>query len=393
MADSNMKIAIIIVTYNRVHSFHRLLDSVCEADYKDDFVDLIVSIDKSEVQDKIEHIVSSRSWTHGKTITIKQKERLGLKRHVLQCGDLSIDYDAIIMLEDDLVVSPQFYYYAKSTLSYYENDERVAGISLYKHETHTGVYRPFVPAPNGYDVFAMRFAQSWGQCWSRRMWADFRVWLNANEYKTLPSDALVPPYIMSWNSQSWLKHFMRFLEWSKKYFIYPHYSLSTNCSDAGEHNLSNNNDFQVPLLYSWNNIDLKLAPLDNLTKYDMYYERIDLQCDLFDSLEGNYALDLYGSRDSYGSARYVISTCVLPYVIIKEFALKFRPIELNCIYASAGMEIRVYDLTRPAAIKRKLSVAQSRYDVRAISWKRLLALAFSEIANLFKSKVMRLLLR
>ena len=49
---------------------------------------------------------------------IKHSKNLGLRAHVITCGDLVNIYDNIIVLEDDLFVSPYFYKYANDALNF-----------------------------------------------------------------------------------------------------------------------------------------------------------------------------------------------------------------------------------------------------------------------------------
>ena len=50
---------------------------------------------------------------------------------MLQCGDISYEYGSVIVLEDDLFVSPFFYKYAVEAQEFYRDDNRIGGISLY----------------------------------------------------------------------------------------------------------------------------------------------------------------------------------------------------------------------------------------------------------------------
>jgi len=105
------KPAIVVVGYNRPKALERLLRSIHDADYSDySDISLVISLDKgpSEVRD----IASSFLWRYGPKRLIIHEARLGLRSHILSCGDLSQTYRTVIILEDDLVVSPAFYDYA-----------------------------------------------------------------------------------------------------------------------------------------------------------------------------------------------------------------------------------------------------------------------------------------
>ena len=121
-------IAIVVVAYNRVTSLNRLLNSLLQADVED--APLIISIDKSNT-DTVERFANNFIWPFGEKKVITHDKNLGLRTHILSVGDWLDMYDAIIVLEDDIVVTPGFYRYAVSAYSYYHKDKNIAGISLY----------------------------------------------------------------------------------------------------------------------------------------------------------------------------------------------------------------------------------------------------------------------
>ena len=380
-----MKIAIVAVGYNRPDSMNDLLKSIVKADYDSDRVDLIVSIDKGERQSEVISVAEQISWSFGEKIIRAFSERQGLRNHIIQCGDLTEKYDAVVVLEDDLLVSRYFYSYVKQTLKFYQNDPNIAGISLYKHQTHPGVYRPFDPVNNGYDVYMQQFAMSWGQCWSKQMWKEFKLWYSKNVNKNLFEDSLLPEYIAGWNKQSWLKYFMRFIVENNKYFVYPYTALSTNASDIGEHCRIPNNDFQISLLQG--RLEYRLPEFENAIKYDIFFERVGL--DVFPELDGKIVLDLYGNRSQFEGADYAISTVPHPYKIVKTLQLKYRPIEINCIIPKEGLGIYIYDLHTKSKLPSRCIDVVTRYDVRAIHWKKLLHLGWSGFLSALLDKVKR----
>ena len=384
-----MKYGIIAVGYNRPESLHRLVESVVSAEYGSEDIDLIISIDKSSNQYQVVEAVNNTNWEHGEFKLIQREARMGLRKHILSCGDMVEQYDAIVVLEDDLVLSPFFFDYIKETVSVYSDDPHIGGISLYKHETHPGVHRPFVPACNGFDVYMMQFAQSWGQCWTKSMWLGFKKWYTENENADLGRDSSLPAYIASWNAQSWLKYFMRYLVETDKYFVYPYVSLSTNASDVGEHNTNANNDYQVPLLAGRKSY--MLPDYGEAVRYDVYFERQDIEDQIFIELEGKKTLDLYGQKRDFGGAKYLISTQSLPYKKERAFQIKFRPHEQNCFRPEKGEDIFLYNLTEKGEKPVINPINVTRYDVRAISWKRLLRLGYHGFWAALRIKIGRVI--
>lgn len=380
-------IAIVAVGYNRPDSIKQLLQSLQCADYDQDQVDLVVSVDKGERQQEIVSVVENINWAHGKKKIRAFSQRQGLRSHIIQCGDLTETYDAVVILEDDLMVAPYFYSYVKQAVTRYNDDEHIAGISLYKHQTHPGINRPFEPANNGYDVYLQQFAMSWGQCWTRTMWQHFRAWYNENEGKNLSEGNILPTYISNWNKQSWLKYYMRYIVEEDKYFVYPYFSLATNASDVGEHCRIPNNDFQVSLQEG--NPEYRFPHFEDAIKYDVFFERIGIEDKVFPELNGKKLLDLYGDRITYGDTKYLLSINSLPYKVVKTIQLRYRPIEINCIYPSAGEGIYLYDLSVPSDAPRINMDIITRYDVRSLHWKKTFHLGWNGFIEAILNKVQR----
>lgn len=382
-----MKYAIVAVGYNRPDSMQTLIESILYGRYGDDRVDLIVSIDKGENQDKIINVAENVDWKYGEKKVRAFPERIGLRKHIIECGNLTSEYDAVIVLEDDLIVSPFFYEYVKKAVERYKLDNKIAGISLYRHYMHPGVYRPFEPANCGYDVYFQQYAMSWGQCWTKSMWNDFKEWYEINQDCNFKEKVIIPDYIVNWNRHSWLKYYMRYIVEKNKYFVYPYISLSTNSSDVGQHCVIQNNDYQVPLLQG--NKEYNFPDYKNAIKYDIYFERVFDESFYIDNIDGKILLDLYGNRSCYEDADYVISTKNLPYKKIKEIQLKFRPIEINCINQVGGKGIGIYYVKEKAKPRSNRIDIVTRYDIKSIHWKSIMRLSFNELKETILARIKR----
>jgi len=376
-----MKPAIVVVTYNRANSLRRLLNALSIASYTTVDIPLVISIDfqNSENHKEVLKTASDFNWQFGEKRIIEHKENLGLRKHILGCGNLSEEFGSIIMLEDDIYVSPQFYDYSVQMLAYYENKEYVAGISLYKHLRNVNVNRTFTPQNNGYDVFLMQFAQSWGQCWSVRMWKDFYSWYLENQ--SLVPEAEVPTFVSSWPESSWLKYFIKYVIKKDKYFVYPYESLSTNFTDTGTHNKVANNVSQVPL-----QLDSKkynIPTIEAAIKYDAFFERQDLETVL--SIE-SLCVDLYGAKKQNEGVKYLLSMKHLPYEIVGSYGLNFRPHELNVILKNNGNDIFLYDTSiskqdNPAVVNNQI-YKQLFYDYSLLTRKNVLHFLIKKILKL-----------
>lgn len=379
-------LAIVMVCYNRPDGMKMVFESIRKARYDNDQLNLIISIDKSTCQQELIDLANTFDWPYGEKKIRAFDERQGLRPHILQCGDLANEYDAIIVLEDDITVAEGFYNYVKQAMSFYQTDDQIAGISLYKHLINPGCLRSFEPVNNGYDVFLMQFAQSWGQCWTRTMWQKFRAWY-ASQSEQVHSDGIIPDYVANWKSSSWLKYFMKYIAETNRFFIYPYVSLATNHSDVGEHCSVENNDYHVPMLEG--TIQYRFPHTNDAIKYDAFFERVFTWNQLFPGILGEKLLDLYGSRTNYLNADILISTRLLPYHVINSFQLKYRPHEVNCTMPVDGKDIFTYDLHIASSKPRSNKGALARYDIKSLHWKETLLHGFHGFWDALVSRIKR----
>ncbi|HOO28393.1 MAG TPA: hypothetical protein PLU43_07995, partial [Lachnospiraceae bacterium] len=307
-------VAIVVVAYNRPDSLSRLLMSLAAADYPEDKeIPLIISIDKGNNAEVI-RAADNFAWIHGEKSVVCRDTNLGLKQHVLLCGDYTKIYGNIIMLEDDLYVSPAFYYYAQAALAFSDTQEDIGGISLYNHQLNVHVREPFAAIHDGYDNWYFQFASSWGQAFGSRQWSAFLEWFQENGKKPLAS-ANIPENVSSWSDRSWLKYYIKYLVESGKYFLYPQVSLTTNFSEEGVHAAKTVTDLQVPLAGRIiQNPSYRFSSLqESGAVYDAFFENICLKKQAAAQLaempeeyckEEKIEIDLYGYKPIGSKVRY-----------------------------------------------------------------------------------------
>lgn len=333
-------IAIIVVTYNRLNSLRRLLLSLESADYNQESPTLIISIDKSNT-DIIEKFADSYNWPHGFLIVDKHDKNLGLKEHMLSLGKWFDQFEAIVVLEDDIVVSPGFYSYTRESVERYYDNSRIAGISLYNFEVNYQTGTPFQPINNGQDVFFMNCAMSWGEVWMKDSWTKFYKWYNVNKDFS-PSDSL-PQRIFEFGPKSWLKYHTRYCIEQDLLFVYPYVSLSTNCSDAGTHNIDcNRTQYQTNILrgkidsYRFPDTFKDAIIYDGFFENSLIYKSIGLSKDVL-------CIDLYSKNLNKQGKRYWLTSRVENYRIVKSYGINYRPIEINVLVDNPGNDIFIYD--------------------------------------------------
>lgn len=332
----DIRLAVILVGYNRPESLKRLYNSVLNAKYNS-AVDLIVSVDKSEAQNTVLNVINADKWDKGAVVFRTFKERQGLRNHILACGDMTESYDAVVVLEDDIVVSDSFLDYVFAAIKFVNDDDSVGGISLYSPSSNEMSLLSFIPKKTGFDNYYLQSAQSWGQCWTRKMWKNFRHWYDANN-ESLKLDYDMPSRIYSWPESSWKKYYMKYLVETDKTFFYPYDSMSTNYSDVGQHNRVVSPHYQVALVTG--KVNFRFGTASECPCYDVFFERMNLQ---FNSEP--LCLDLYGTK-SKSSARYLLTPKKLSAPVLESFGLTYRPQEDNFLNRSPGSDVFLYDLLK-----------------------------------------------
>src|SRR6188768_3670403 len=98
MSSPEKNPAIVVSAYNREQSLLRLLSSLEQGEYPNSRVTLVISIDKGDNKDVIQ-AAEAFKWRHGEKRIIQHQQHLGLREHILSCGDLTKEYGNIILFE------------------------------------------------------------------------------------------------------------------------------------------------------------------------------------------------------------------------------------------------------------------------------------------------------
>lgn len=380
------RIAIVAVGYNRVHSISRLLSSLNNAVFPAEDIPLVISIDCSNNQELYD-FVNEFEWNHGEKYVFIQQERLGLKNHIYYCGDLTRYFKGIVLLEDDIVVSRFFYSYVVDAVNYYENDERIAQISLYKNEFNGYVGLPIAYRETGSDVFLSQDVSTWGECWTEKMWNQFKDWLGNHDENYVLS-VNMPCMVKNW-TRAWSKYYIAYIIDTQKYVLYPKISLSSNYGDAGEHGGGISSTLQVNLLDGPKSFSMD--KFENLVKYDIYGNDSSIHEWLGLGAE-KLRLDLYDYCPQKMDKEYLLTTAIYPFEVEKSFGLSYRPIELNIKYNQKGDGIFLYkiDKRRGDGLKSKMPTNQVlQYSMQGFSRRFLLKVWIGYVYDRIKEKLFR----
>lgn len=343
-------IAIVVIAFNRGKSLIRLLNSLNDLNVQEEKITLYISIDRAKGErienQEVVNIATEFNWKFGEKIVNYRKKNMGLRNHILECGKLTDVYENIIVLEDDIVVSPLMYIYAKQVIDYYKGRQEIAGFGLYSFQRNPINNLPFYPINNGSDVYFMQYACSWGQIWTRERWNDFYNWYEKNRDKDFSKCINIPQNVKQWKENSWLKYHVIYTILNHKYFVYPQIGLTTNFTDAGIHNNVSSTSYQC-YIYSNNSekVNFKFMPFNKANNiYDAFFENIDLKKLL--GYNNNIISDFYGKKQKEyieSKSGYLLSTNIYDYKILNSYGLQMYPYEMNLINKIEGEDIYLYN--------------------------------------------------
>ncbi|MDO6472181.1 glycosyltransferase [Maribacter sp. 1_MG-2023] len=373
---------IVIIAFNRPDSLSRILHSISEAKYPKENVNLIISIDKSDNNQDVLDVANKFDWKNGDKKVKYQSKNLGLRKHILKCMSFASEYGSMIMLEDDLYVSPDYYNYSKQALEFSENNENIAGISLYNHQYNVHKQENFITIEDGYDNYYFQFASSWGQAWNAQQIKFFLDWYNQKiDINKLDG---IPTYVSNWSEKSWLKHFIAYTVSQDKFFIYPKISLTTNFGDEGANMDVSNTYYQVPILLSSGKKYNFSTLNESRAIYDVYFENLCVSNEL-NLDKKDITIDLYGIKPLESGKRYLLTSLKYNYKIIKSFARSFKPHDLNIIYNIHGTDFFLYDTN----VKSTNNIKIKSFDIIDYNKK---TISLTESFVIFKHKFIQRLL-
>lgn len=359
--------AIVVVAHNRPDSLRRLLGSLERAEYSCR-VELVISIDGGG-SDEVVKVADEFKWQAGSKDIIRHQKRMGLRSHILACGDLSERYGSVIVLEDDLYVSPVFYHFAHQASEFYSERPEIGGIGLYAYRETRSASMLFEPVADESDVIFLQYACSWGQLWTSTQWKLFRGWYN--EHATWDADAtFVPAHVCCWPETSWLKYFIKYLVSTNRYFVYPRVSLTTCYQEPGQHYRTTSNRCQVRMQRSCRQFRFKHLA-ESCAVYDAWQSILPRCINRFapELAEYDYAVDLYGVKSMKDICLPYMLTCRSSRSPVLEFGVCLRPTEMNVIEGIPGSGIALSataDIDPTAEVGLQLARVYPELGVRSL---------------------------
>lgn len=261
--------AVVAVGYNRPDALLRLLNSLVAGSYPAS-VPLVISLDHSGDPAPGE-VADAFVWPHGPKRVIRHPANLGLRNHILSCGDLSAEYGGVILLEDDIVAAPHHYSYVLQAMEKYGDDARIGGIGLYGYRLNEFNNMDFEPVDDGSDVYFLQVAASWGQAWTAAQWSKFRAWYAEHGTAPIRVGDGVPRQLEAWRSNSWKRFYIKYLTATGRTFVFPRAALTTNTARSGTNTKREVSIYQTAMDQrprQW-----RMPTLDeSRARYDVFYE-------------------------------------------------------------------------------------------------------------------------
>ena len=127
-----MKIAVLLIAYTRPEYLRQAIAT----HKRHDHLDYYAYIDVSPIQDEIYDIIYESGIYD---VIVKRQNKRGLNDNVMGAINMSfnfLDYDAVIVLEDDLLLADDAIHYLEHKLIALEPIPRIGSVSLYEGSTY-----------------------------------------------------------------------------------------------------------------------------------------------------------------------------------------------------------------------------------------------------------------
>lgn len=191
-----MKIAVIIIAYNRPKYLKKCLESI---NFKIDFA----FVDYSDKQVKIQGMLIDK----GVGEVICRRNHFGLARNII-FGVTEIfnrGYDAVIVLEDDVILHPRYYEYMRDALICNEDNLKVGSVSGYCYVNEN------------YGMFLSLGWGTWKDRWEQVSWK-YEQTIDTNFNNLYPDYVHIYEKARAGKIDSWAIR-----------FAYHHYIYKLNC--------------------------------------------------------------------------------------------------------------------------------------------------------------------
>lgn len=169
MVAMSRKIPVALFAYNRPDHTRRCLEALSKCRRIDE-CDIYLYSDGPRSADDVQRVDETRRmlhyWSHKlNALVVERAENDGLAKSIVGgVSDLCARYGRVIVIEDDLIVSPDFIHFMIESLELYEHEERVLQVGGYTIRT---------PNQIATDAFFLPISTTWGWATWDRAWKYF----------------------------------------------------------------------------------------------------------------------------------------------------------------------------------------------------------------------------
>ena len=324
--QTEWKLKIRVLTFDRFDSLSRLLTSLNEANYDGDSgitleiaVDLPVNASSGdevlERNQRTAEVARAFQWHHGPSAVVQQEQHKGLVgQWTTGWQPAASNTEILLVLEDDTVVSPHYYAFTRKMVQTYyldpeQYDPRMFGFALQLQHTilgetlkeRYGSRRVQDIVPRDSLLYRYQLVGTWGGVFFPQHWREFVTWLREKQFQPASGTSALGfkpcvPCVLSnewWANRTakvWSQWFVRFAYeqgWYNLYTNFPpdpsqsspafdsnHTALVGNFREAGD-NFNHTKGLMNPLLLTLSDDLLRpLPPLSSLPLYDLHFHPV-----------------------------------------------------------------------------------------------------------------------
>ncbi len=252
--ESVLYAPIVFFTYNRASHARKAIESLLN-NKEAALTDIYIYSDGAKNETDIESVKEDREYIHQisgfKSVNIVERDRnWGLANSLID-GITKVvnEYGRVIVVEDDLIMSPYFLKFMNEALDKYENDDRVSAVSAY-------VFPVKQRLP---EFFFLRYFACWGWATWKRGWDLFNPdvedlisqFKNSQQKRLFDVDNSYSFYDMlllqkEGKINSWACRFYASSFLAEKLILYPGRSLTLqNGMDGSGVHCSSSNDYDI----------------------------------------------------------------------------------------------------------------------------------------------------
>ena len=280
---------VVLFVYNRLEHTQGVIDSLSKNVLASE-TEVFVFSDAAKTENGLEKVNAVREFIHDetwhekfKTVSIVEaKENKGLAKSVIGGVTQVLEkYGKVIVVEDDLVLSPYFLNYMNDALEFYKNDEKIWSISGYSFPMKSLKCYP-------HDVFYSYRGCSWGWAtwldrWVKTDWEvkDFPKLMQSkelqNRFNRGGADLTeMLQHQMEGRINSWAIRWVYTQSNLDMYTVYPKnsYVLNDGCDGSGTH-LGSTSEYQTEIQESAAKCQFETLKIEERIAKEFWYKYTD----------------------------------------------------------------------------------------------------------------------